>query len=232
MPALLKKMIFKSCLLGLLSLIVVAAPQAQTPSVQKATIDAVTQFKSFLVDVKNAEGDFSQQQIRPAKQGETQAKVLRKSQGYFVFQRPGQFIWETKKPFEQKIIADGNQLLLWDKDLNQLTSRPAGQGLAASPAAILFGNTVVDEHFELIPGEDKAGVQWLELRPKSTEKRDIPYSRIGVGMKDGLPVGLELHDNFGTVILINLSKIKTNIKLAPQTFKFSPPTGAEVFKVK
>jgi outer membrane lipoprotein carrier protein len=60
----------------------------------------------------------------------------------------------------------------------------------------------------------------------------MPYSRIGVGMKDGLPVGLELHDNFGTVVLINLSKIKTNITLGPQTFKFSPPTGAEVFKVK
>jgi outer membrane lipoprotein carrier protein len=216
----------------LLSLIVVAAPQAQTPSTQKPNLDAITQFKSFLVDVKNAEGDFAQQQIRPAKQGEAQAKVLRKSQGYFVFQRPGQFVWETKKPFEQKVIADGNQLLLWDKDLNQLTTRPAGQGLAASPAAILFGNTSIDEHFELILGEDRGGVLWLELKPKGSEKRDMPYSRIGVGMKDGLPVGLELHDNFGTIVLINLSKIKTNITLGPQTFKFSPPTGAEVFKVK
>jgi outer membrane lipoprotein carrier protein len=232
MSALIRKMIFKSCLVSLLSLIVVAAPQAQTPSTQKPNLDAITQFKSFLVNVKNAEGDFAQQQIRPPKQGETQAKVLRKSQGNFVFQRPGQFVWETKKPFEQKVIADGNQLLLWDKDLNQLTTRPAGQGLAASPAAILFGNTSVDEHFELIPGEDRGGVLWLELKPKVTGKGDVPYSRIGIGMKDGLPVGLELHDNFGTVVLINLSKIKTNITLGPQTFKFSPPTGAEVFKVK
>ena len=232
MPALIRKMIFKSCLVSLLSLMVVAAPQAQTPSTQKPNLDAITQFKSFLVNVKNAEGDFAQQQIRPPKQGETQTKVLRKSQGNFVFQRPGQFVWETKKPFEQKVIADGNQLLLWDKDLNQLTTRPAGQGLAASPAAILFGNIALDEHFDLISGDDRGGVQWLELKPKVTEKRDMPYSRIGVGMKDGLPVGLELHDNFGTVVLINLSKIKTNITLGPQTFKFSPPTGAEVFKVK
>jgi outer membrane lipoprotein carrier protein len=232
MPALIRKMIFKSCLVSLLSLMVVAAPQAQTPSTQKPNLDAITQFKSFLVNVKNAEGDFAQQQIRPPKQGETQAKVLRKSQGNFVFQRPGQFVWETKKPFEQKVIADGSQLLLWDKDLNQLTTRPAGQGLAASPAAILFGNTSVDEHFDLILGEDRGGVLWLELKPKVTGKGDAPYSRIGVGMKDGLPVGLELHDNFGTVVLIILSKIKTNITLGPQTFKFSPPTGAEVFKVK
>jgi outer membrane lipoprotein carrier protein len=211
---------------------IVSLVSVQTSNAQTPNVDAVTQFKSFLVNVKNAEGDFTQQQIRPPKQGEAQAKVLRKSQGYFVFQRPGQFVWETKKPFEQKVIADGNQLLLWDKDLNQLTTRPAGQGLAASPAAILFGNIALDEHFDLISGDDRGGVQWLELKPKVTEKRDMPYSRIGVGMKDGLPVGLELHDNFGTVVLINLSKIKTNITLGPQTFKFSPPMGAEVFKVK
>lgn len=232
MPALTNKIVFKSCLVSLLSVMTMTASQAQTASIQKPNTDAITQFKSFLINVKNAEGEFSQQQIRPPKQGETQAKVLRKSQGSFVFQRPGQFVWETKKPFEQKVIADGNQLLLWDKDLNQLTSRPVGQGLAASPAAILFGNTAIDQHFDLIPGDDREGVQWLELKPKATDKRETPYSRIGVGMRDGLPVGLELHDNFGTVVLINLSKIKINITLSPQTFKFSPPTGAEVFKVK
>jgi len=227
MSALIRKIFFKVSLASLLSFMIATSPSAQTPK-----SDAATQFKSFLVNVKNAEGDFAQQQIRPPKQGESQAKILRKSQGYFVFQRPSQFVWETKKPFEQKVIADGHQLLLWDKDLNQLTTRPAGQSLAASPAAILFGNTALDEHFELIPGEDRDGVQWLELKPKVTEKSDVPYSRIGVGMKDGLPVSLELHDNFGTIVLINLSKIKTNITLGPQTFKFSPPTGAEVFKVK
>lgn len=213
--------------------------QSQTPNeesvipkqISKSNLDAITQFKGFLAHVKNADGEFSQQQIRPAKPGETQAKVIRKSQGNFIFQRPGQFVWETKKPFEQKVIADGKQLLLWDKDLNQLTSRPAGQGLAASPAAILFGNAAIDQHFDLILGEERGGVLWLELVPKAIDKKETPYSRIGVGMKDGLPIGLELHDNFGTIVLINLSKIRTNITLGPQTFKFSPPSGAEVFKV-
>ena len=64
--------------------------------------EGVTQFREFIANVKNAEGEFSQQQIRPPKSGEAQPKVLRKSQGRFVFQRPGKFIWETTKPFEQK----------------------------------------------------------------------------------------------------------------------------------
>ena len=183
--------------------------------------------------VKNAEGEFSQQQIRPPKSGEGQPKVLRKSQGRFVFQRPGKFIWETTKPFEQKVIADGQRLLLWDKDLNQLTIRPAGKSLSASPAAILFGQIAIDERFELIPGGEKGGMYWLELKPKADKGAgDMPYSRGGVGMANGLPVGLELHDNFGTITLINLSKIRINSNLGAEVFKFNPPAGVDVLNVQ
>lgn len=147
--------------------------------------EGVKQFKQFISTVNNAEGEFTQQQIRAAKQGESQPKVLRKSQGRFVFQRPGKFVWETIKPFEQKVIADGQKLLLWDKDLNQLTVRPASKGLSASPAAILFGGAMAEEYFDLIPGGEKGGMFWVELKPKATGgSGDMPYSRIGVGMSN------------------------------------------------
>lgn len=195
--------------------------------------EGIKQFKQFISTVNNAEGEFTQQQIRATKQSESQAKVLRKSQGRFIFQRPGKFVWETIKPFEQKVIADGQKLLLWDKDLNQLTIRPASKGLSASPAAILFGGAMAEEYFDLIPGGEKGGMFWVELKPKVTGgSGDLPYSRIGIGMSNGLPAGLELHDNFGTVVLINLSKIRTNIHLSPNAFKFSPPAGADVLNVQ
>ena len=195
--------------------------------------EGVTQFREFIANVKNAEGEFSQQQIRPPRSGEAQPKVLKKSQGRFVFERPGKFIWQTIKPFEQKVIADGQRLLLWDKDLNQLTIRPAGKSLSASPAAILFGQVAIDERFELIPGGEKGGMYWLELKPKADRvSADIPYSRIGVGMANGLPAGLELHDNFGTITLINLSKIRINGNLGAEVFKFNPPPGADVLNVQ
>ena len=195
--------------------------------------EGIKQFKQFISTVNNAEGEFTQQQIRATKQVESQPKVLRKSQGRFIFQRPGKFVWETIKPFEQKVIADGQKLLLWDKDLNQLTVRPASKGLSASPAAILFGGAMAEEYFDLISGGEKGGMFWVELKPKATGgSGDLPYSRIGVGMSNGLPAGLELHDNFGTIVLINLSKIRTNINLSPNTFKFSPPAGADVLNVQ
>lgn len=194
--------------------------------------EGIRQFKEFIATVNNAEGEFTQQQIRPSKTGDAAPKVLRKSQGRFVFQKPGQFVWETTKPFEQKIIADGQKLLLWDKDLNQLTIRPADKGLSASPAAILFGQVAVEEHFDLISGGQKGGMFWIELQPKNKNNRQLPYGRIGIGMSNGLPMGLELHDNFGTIVLINLSKIQINKSLGANVFKFTPPPGADVLNAQ
>jgi outer membrane lipoprotein carrier protein len=71
------------------------------PSLASAN-EGINQFKNFLSQVQSAEGDFVQQQVRPARAGEDKPKVLRKSQGHFIFQRPGKFVWETLKPFEQK----------------------------------------------------------------------------------------------------------------------------------
>ena len=202
------------------------------PSIAFAN-EGIAQFKNFLTQAQSAEGDFVQQQIRPARAGEEKPKVLRKSQGHFIFQRPGKFVWETIKPFEQKVIADGQNLLLWDKDLNQLTIRPAGQNIQSTPAAILFGGSAVEAHFDLIPGEEKGGMFWLELKSKNNQPGvETPYSRIGIGMAQDAPAGLELHDNFGNVILITFSKIKINASVGSNTFKFAPPVGADVLKVQ
>lgn len=119
------------------------------------------QLRQFVRNSKTAEGDFVQQQLRAPKANETQdkgLKVVRQTQGQFVFQRPGRFVWDTQKPYEQKLITNGTQLILWDKDLNQATFRPAGQALASTPAAILFGESSLDQHFELIDGEERLGV--------------------------------------------------------------------------
>ena len=165
------------------------------------------QLRQFVRNSKTAEGDFVQQQLRAPKANEPQdkgLKVLRQTQGHFVFQRPGRFIWETQKPYEQKLIADGKQLILWDKDLNQATFRPAGQALASTPAAILFGETSLDQHFDLVEGEERLGMKWVSLTPKkdpnAKNKNDLPYTKISIGMVNGLPKALELTEDRKSVV--------------------------------
>ena len=196
------------------------------------------QLRQFVRNSKTAEGEFVQQQLRAPKANEPQdkgLKVVRQTQGRFVFQRPGRFIWDTQKPYEQKLIADGKQLILWDKDLNQATFRPAGQSLAATPAAILFGETSLDQHFDLLEGEDRLGMKWVSLAPKKSPNtkngNDLPYTKISVGMVNGLPKALELIDGLGSVVLVTLDKIQLNVNLPANRFTFVPPAGAEVLRL-
>jgi len=201
---------------------------------QDLTASGIEQLKQFVKTVRSAQGEFVQQQMRAPKPNEPQdkPKMVRQTSGQFVFQRPGRFVWDTQKPYEQKLIMDGNQLLMWDKDLNQLTIRSANQALAASPAAILFGDVALDQQFDLEEAGTKTNLQWVNLRPKSKAGQgDLPYTQIAIGMGAGLPKALELTDGFGSMVLVIFNQMQINPSVDASRFQFKPPQGAEVLRL-
>jgi outer membrane lipoprotein carrier protein len=201
---------------------------------QDSRPNGVEQLRQFVKTVQSAQGEFAQQQMRTPKPNEPQdkLKLIRQTSGQFIFQRPGKFVWDTQKPYEQKLIADGKQLLMWDKDLNQLTIRSANQALAASPAAILFGESALDAQFELEDGGSKTDLQWVNLQPKvKPGQGDLPYTKIAIGMAAGLPKALELTDGFGSVVLVVFNQMQINPKIEPSRFQFKTPPGAEVLRL-
>ena len=107
-----------------------------------AGASALEQFKSFVASTKSAKGEFSQRLI---KKMDGSSKISAPSTGTFVFARPGKFIWTYVKPYEQLLQADGDQLYIYDKDLNQVTVKKLGNALGSSPAAILFGSNRSEE---------------------------------------------------------------------------------------
>ena len=143
---------------------------------------ALDQFKSFVSGTKSARGEFTQTQVMKTKTGKT-------SSGTFVFARPGKFIWTYQKPYEQLLQADGETLYLYDKDLNQVTTRKLGGALGSSPAAILFGSNDLEKNFTLAEAGTRDGLEWLNATPKS---KDTTFEQIGIGLKDGIPQAMEL----------------------------------------
>ena len=83
---------------------------------QDSRPNGVEQLRQFVKTVQSAQGEFAQQQMRSPKPNEPQdkPKLVRQTSGQFIFQRPGKFVWDTQKPYEQKLIADGKQLLMWE----------------------------------------------------------------------------------------------------------------------
>ena len=192
--------------------------------VSTAQASAVEQFRAFVVNTKTAKGDFLQVQMKTTN---GVSKIGKSSTGTFKFARPGKFIWTYVKPYEQVLQADGDKLYLYDKDLNQVTIKALGNVIASSPAAILFGSVDLDKNFVMKDIGLKQGVEWLEAIPKT---KDSQFDAIGIGMKDGVPVGMELRDSFGQLSLVTLKNFEKNPSFLPDQFKFIVPAGAEVLR--
>lgn len=188
-----------------------------------AQASALEQFKSFVASTKAAKGEFSQ---RLVKNVDGVSKTSAPSTGTFMFARPGRFIWTYQKPYDQLLQADGEQLFIYDKDLNQVTVKKLGDALGSSPAAILFGSNDLDKNFTLSEAGSKEGLEWLKATPKA---KDSSFEQISIGLRNGLPEAMELKDAFGQVSILAFKKFEKNPALTATSFKFVMPKGADVF---
>lgn len=189
-----------------------------------AYANALEQFKRFVAETRSARGEFNQRMVR----GEgDKLRISGQSSGSFAFSRPGKFIWNYKKPYEQVLQSDGNNLYIHDQDLNQVTVRVLGNAIGSSPAAILFGSNDLEKNFTLSDAGNRDGIDWLQAIPKT---KDTQFERIGIGLRDGLPVGMELRDSFGQVSVINFTRFEKNPSLPANQFKFVMPKGADLLQ--
>ena len=149
--------------------------------------------------------------------------------GSFQFQRPGKFRWIYEKPYEQWIVGDGERLWIYDRDLNQVTTRKLDGALGQSPAAILAGNDDLEKNFDLQEAGVRDGLQWLVAVPKS---KDTTFEAVRIGLKieGGVAVlaAMELQDTFGQTSVLLFGKMERNPGLPADTFRFTPPKGADV----
>ena len=185
---------------------------------------ALEQFKAFVAGTKSARGEFNQRMV---KEEGGKMRVSSTANGVFIFARPGKFIWTYQKPYEQVLQADGEKLFIYDKDLNQVTIKTLGNAIGSSPAAILFGSNDLEKNFTLSEGGIREGIEWLQAIPKA---KDTSFEKIGIGLKDGVPVAMELRDSFGQISLLTFTKFEKNPSLPANQFHFALPKGADVLQ--
>lgn len=186
-----------------------------------AQASAVGALREFLAQTKTARGEFTQQVMRGT------AQAAPPSSGTFVFERPGKFRWTYQKPYEQVLVADGERLYLYDKDLNQVTVKKIAAALPASPASILFGGSDFERDFVVKDDGVRDGVAWLVATPRA---KDSPFERIDIGFRDGVPAAMQLKDSFGQVSRLTFARFERNAKVDPQLFRFAPPPGVDVLE--
>lgn len=179
-------------------------------------IDALTRFYQ---KVDSLSAQFVQKQYA------ADGSLLRRSSGVFLLSRPGRFRWAYQKPYQQVMVSNGQVFKFYDVGLAQVTIRPVTKTLRATPALLLTGGVGLRDAFDVRSGGQHDGLSWLRLTPRSQHS---DFREIRLGLRDGLPVVMELDDRLGQTTHIRFSNIKVNPDLDMSRFDIKVPDGVTV----
>jgi outer membrane lipoprotein carrier protein len=98
--------------------------------------------------------------------------------GRFTVRRPGQFRWETGSGPDQIMVADGRNLWFYDRDLEQVTVKPARSALTATPAMLLVGGVDLRDHFTMTNLPKSMGLEWVSVKPRGADA-EFRLARLG-----------------------------------------------------
>lgn len=198
-----------------------AAGTAAWPGSTAAAGKAIAQLQRFAASTRSARGRFVQIQLGAGR------RASGRSSGQFAFARPGKFRWEIESPDQQLIVTNGSKLYFYDKDLQQVTVREAGEAIQATPAAVLFGVGELKDSFSLTELGSREGVAWVEALPRQA---DSGFEQIRIGLRDGKPVVMEVIDAFGQINRFEFSGLQQDVRLPAGHFDFVPPEGVDVLE--
>lgn len=147
------------------------------------------------------------------------------STGTLALKAPRLFRWQYEQPFPQLIVADGNNVWIYDEDLEQVTVRAQSAAEAQSPLTVLTDLSLLEREFVVGEGGETDGLAFLMLKPRA-EEASFQECRLGFAA-DGLALML-LIDNLGQRNEIRFSDWKRNPALSADAFTFDPPAGVDV----
>jgi outer membrane lipoprotein carrier protein len=200
--------VFLASLLSLSAAVACAAEATPTPL--DKYFDGLTSLRAnFTQFVKDARG-----------------KEIDRTTGSLVVSRPGKFRWEVgARGSGQLLVADGKNVWFFDRDLEQVTVKPAGAALSSTPAMLLSSTSNLRESFALTSAGSRDGLDWVLVEPLRNEA-DFRRALFGFG-KEGLQKMI-IDDRLGQTATVEFASITRNGPVKPEEVSFTPPAGADV----
>lgn len=177
--------------------------------------------EAFLSGLDTLEADFHQSLY------DENLNELEQSRGAFLLSRPNRFRWDYRQPEAQLIVADGEKVWIYDRDLAQVTVRTIGTALGATPAMLLSSDAPVEKNFEVSALKPSGGLEWIGLKPRLS---DTGFAYIRLGFSGNVLELMELIDNFGQLTRVEFKNMKRNTRIDPAAFQFEPPKGVDIIR--
>jgi len=215
-------------MLRLLLAIVATLVAAVFVSAPAAYAAAATPLDAYLDDMKTLRASFVQTLA------DAHGKEIDRSTGTLIVSRPGRFSWEihpqnmdkgSAKDSGQLMVADGRNLWFLDRDLQQVTVKPADAALSATPAMLLSGTVDVRKNFTITPAPRRDGLDWVLVEPHGT---DADFRRALMGFESRELKRMILEDKLGQTATVMFDHVERNGNVAPEEVSFTPPAGVDV----
>lgn len=152
---------------------------------------------------------------------------LQAASGTLAIVRPGKFRWTQVNPTEQIIIVNGQDVTIYDPDLEQATIRSLAQSAGDTPALLLSSDTnSLGEIFSVTTIPSREGENWFQLVPK---KEDSVTSLILIRFENDVIDSMEIKDSLGHLTDIDFFDVIINQPIDASQFTFIPPKGVDIF---
>lgn len=182
--------------------------------------------KDILKEMTSLQGDFHQKVFTE------KGKILQESHGKMWLKKPAQFRWEVQGNDPRIVVANGQKVWDYDKDLEQVTIQEVTQGYASAPIFFLTGDThSISKDFQInaMAANNQQCMsnsdQCFLLKPKVKQGA---FQWIRIGFKNKSLKELELLDQLGQQSIFLFDHIVLNRDISPKQFQFIPPANTDV----
>lgn len=155
-------------------------------------------------------------------------KVMQHSSGKMALKRPGKFCWETYEPMHQLLIVNGEKVIIYDHDLEQIVEKKLQKQQNISPALLLSGTIAeVKNRFVIsLVNSVKADMRF-ELKPKVVDDflRLVTLKFNGSNLEE-----MRFVNSLGQTSIVYFANSKINVPLSVRLFDFVYPNGVEIIK--
>ena len=183
---------------------------------------AQTPLDTYLAGLRTMRTEFSQEVT------DSKGRQVQNAAGKLTIVRPGKFRWELSPgggASPQLMVADGKNLWFYDRDLEQVSVKPASAALTATPAGLLSGEGDVRQWFTVAAAGKRDGLDWVKVVPKQGDA-DIREAQLAFDKQELRRMILK--DKLGQTVRLDFLRSERNPVVPDADVKFSPPAGADV----
>ena len=199
--------------LALLAPAPAASPQEAPPA------DARAVLKRFFQDIRQLQADFIQLEF------DGDGVFRKESAGRLYLSRPGRFRLDYLEPDELMIWTDGENLSMFDKELEQVTVYRQATQLRESAAALLAGHAAALESYEVSAAGFEGGLQWFNLTGAGAAQDSLRLAWRG-----SAPAAIEYSDDLGSRVRLRLFRLDFESELDGKLFDPDIPEGVDIFE--